>query len=157
MKLLMTFMLLMSCSIVWAQSNDNANNIVVISHKTAGYESSLNLDINDPNVILHIDTSDHNGDEDDEDTPSITGDINKAVELSNSAQSLAEGENFTQALEALESALEHAPNMAETHALKGSVLFKLGDSAGARQAWKRSLELNPNQPDVKDILAWVGE
>ena len=41
---------------------------------------------------------------------------------------------------------------AEGHALMGSILYMTDNKAGARTAWKRSLKLNPDMPNVVNML-----
>ena len=52
---------------------------------------------------------------------------------------------------------ELSPNDARVLAMKGSLLYKIGDNEKAKEYWERSLESNPNQPNIKDFLKKIGE
>jgi tetratricopeptide (TPR) repeat protein len=48
--------------------------------------------------------------------------------------------------------LRNAPNLEESHYWRGRALAAKGDEDGARQAWRRALELNPNLTPAKTAL-----
>jgi tetratricopeptide (TPR) repeat protein len=50
-----------------------------------------------------------------------------------------------------------AGNVEETYYWKGLGLAAQGDTAGARQAWQRAVELNPNYAEAAAALATLGE
>jgi Flp pilus assembly protein TadD len=57
------------------------------------------------------------------------------------------------ALEDFDAARRVTPDSAWAHALAGSALMCLGRPAEARRAFERSLQLDPNQPRLRELLA----
>lgn len=88
--------------------------------------------------------------------------INQARQLDSSAPDvwLAEvpirirSKSFAEALQAVDRALTIAPNMAEAHYQKGSILHVQGDLPGATAAYARALQLEPNH--VEALIAQIG-
>ncbi len=46
---------------------------------------------------------------------------------------------------------------AEGHALMGTILYVLGNKNGAEKSWKQSLKLNPDMPNVTNMLNKIGK
>jgi tetratricopeptide (TPR) repeat protein len=67
-----------------------------------------------------------------------------------------EGEQCAPALRQLERAATLAPQQAEAHAAVGVAQLCLGDAAAAAAALRRSLALDPDQPQVRQRLAELG-
>lgn len=61
---------------------------------------------------------------------------------------------FTEALQAVDHALSIAPNMAEAHYQKGSILHVQGDLTGATASYTRALQLDANH--VEALIAQIG-
>ena len=59
---------------------------------------------------------------------------------------------YSEALAEAEQILKLDPKNAETFAAKGSILFLMKDSEGARSAWSQALALNPSNEDVRNAL-----
>ena len=67
-----------------------------------------------------------------------------------------EAEQCAPALRELERAVALAPDRAEVHAAVGVAQLCLGDEAAAAAALRRSLALDPNQPQLRSRLAELG-
>lgn len=59
---------------------------------------------------------------------------------------------YDRAIAEVDRAIEIEPDSAVAHSLKGSIHFKRGETDKAKKSWQRSLELDPNQEDVKKAL-----
>ncbi len=73
-------------------------------------------------------------------------------QLLQDATRLAAEKRFSESLTRIEKILENDPNNDEALAAKGSLLFLMKDYGGAEQAWKRSLQLNPDNESVRSAL-----
>ncbi len=59
---------------------------------------------------------------------------------------------YSEALARIEKVIELDPRSADALAAKGSVLYLMRDFDGARQAWTKSLEMNPSQASVREAI-----
>ena len=57
-----------------------------------------------------------------------------------------------EAISYYQKALSHKGNVVGILNSLGECYFKLGDNEQALQAWKKSLEINPNQEKIKKII-----
>ncbi|HXT20944.1 MAG TPA: tetratricopeptide repeat protein, partial [Thermoanaerobaculia bacterium] len=69
---------------------------------------------------------------------------------------LLERQQCTPALHDFERAASLAPDRAEAYAAVGVARLCLGDTTGAAEALRRSLALDPNQPQLRSRLAELG-
>ncbi|MCX7626095.1 MAG: tetratricopeptide repeat protein [Candidatus Sumerlaeaceae bacterium] len=68
-------------------------------------------------------------------------------------ENLAEDEELAEeAVAAFEAAIERKPDFAPAYTNLGNMLALRGDARKAVNLWQRSLELEPNQPEVRDNL-----
>lgn len=67
------------------------------------------------------------------------------------AQELFYEKNYAMAYRRVQMA-QSKRRTAEGHALSGSILFMQGDREGARRHWMEALGLNPNMPEVEEML-----
>lgn len=58
---------------------------------------------------------------------------------------------------ALEVGIEHLPDSALLHDILGETLFHMGDTAGAREHYERSLELAPHNRNAESVLQLLDE
>jgi tetratricopeptide (TPR) repeat protein len=70
-----------------------------------------------------------------------------------SAQSLFYKKQYWKSLDETNKALELVPNSAQTHALKGSIYYKMGLSDEAISSWQQALAIDPTMEQVKTSLA----
>ncbi|MAE21439.1 MAG: hypothetical protein CMK92_03315 [Pseudomonas sp.] len=70
-----------------------------------------------------------------------------------SAQGQFYKKEYWQALDEIDAALELVPDSAQAHALKGSIYFRMGLEAEARNSWQQALALDPELEQVKASLA----
>lgn len=68
------------------------------------------------------------------------------------AQSLFYKKQYWQALDETNAALDSLPDSAQTHALKGSIYYKMGLIPEARASWEQALLLDPSLDQVKASL-----
>jgi len=64
-------------------------------------------------------------------------------------QELVATRRYPEALSLLRDLEKDEPNLAETYVLKGSVYLMLNDSAQARKAWEKALQLDTSLDDVR--------
>jgi type IV pilus assembly protein PilF len=86
-------------------------------------------------------------------TDSAAADRRARVRLELAALYFSRGQHST-ALDEVKLALAASPELPEAHGLQGLIFAALGDGAGAEQAFKRSLELNPRDGDTHHNYAW---
>jgi tetratricopeptide (TPR) repeat protein len=67
-------------------------------------------------------------------------------------QRLVVTNRYTEALGEAEKVIELDPKNVEAYAAKGSILFLMKDTEGARTAWSKALELNPGYESVRNSL-----
>jgi GWxTD domain-containing protein len=65
--------------------------------------------------------------------------------------------NFQKAVEIFDKAVSHYGLSTDLLNAIGECYFKLGELGEAQAAWKKSLELNPDQPQVKKVLEVIKE
>jgi tetratricopeptide (TPR) repeat protein len=75
--------------------------------------------------------------------------------LSTLAVAYSSANRFSEAAQTLETALNLDPNSAPLHNGLGNVLLSQGKFKGAISQMKRSLEIEPNNPDAKNDMAWI--
>lgn len=75
--------------------------------------------------------------------------------LRKKARVLAADGRFREALDLLDEALQELDDDPRLHAQRGSVLYVMGDVAGARKAWLRALARDPGNPEVREFLDWL--
>ncbi|MBI4212620.1 MAG: tetratricopeptide repeat protein [Deltaproteobacteria bacterium] len=71
------------------------------------------------------------------------------------ANTLYHEERFQEAFDLVESAYQLEPDNPKVNTMLGSLAYQLGDTEVALKHWKTSLDLNPNQPDVKTLIEKV--
>jgi tetratricopeptide (TPR) repeat protein len=76
--------------------------------------------------------------------------------LSSSLQNYYE-ENYRDALQEVEMAIQLNPDLAIAYARRGSIYFKLGDVQRATINWNLALKLDPEYDDVRNILRALKE
>tara|TARA_B100001094_G_scaffold332312_1_gene403843 strand:- start:3489 stop:3992 length:504 start_codon:yes stop_codon:yes gene_type:complete len=113
------------------------------------YNSDVDFDLNDPNVIVTIET-----DETDETEDSMF-DEKKANKLHSKAQKLARTGRYQEALTLLKEAETLTENPAKILSLQGSALYKLNRIDSAKDAWNESLRHDSKQPEIKRMLSWL--
>jgi tetratricopeptide (TPR) repeat protein len=74
-----------------------------------------------------------------------------------SAMLNSKSSNFSVAIERLEEALAMHPDFPAALNLRADMYFNDGEFEVALQKWQRSLELFPNQPEVREIAALIAE
>ena len=110
------------------------------------YNSDVDFDLNDPNVIVTIET---------DDTDESMFDEKKANKLHSKAQKLARTGRYQEALTLLKEAEPLTENPAKILSLQGSALYKLNRIDSAKDAWNESLRHDPKQPEIKRMLSWL--
>lgn len=110
------------------------------------YNSDVDFDLNDPNVIVTIET---------DDTEDSMFDEKKANKLHSKAQKLARTGRYQEALTLLKEAEPLTENPAKILSLQGSALYKLNRIDSAKDAWNESLRYDPKQPEIKRMLSWL--
>ncbi|MGK0249876.1 MAG: tetratricopeptide (TPR) repeat protein [Oleispira sp.] len=70
-----------------------------------------------------------------------------------SAQSLFYKKQYWKSLDETNKALELVPDSAQTHALKGSIYYKMGLTDEAKLSWQQALALDPTMEQVRTSLA----
>jgi tetratricopeptide (TPR) repeat protein len=87
---------------------------------------------------------------------SAKAEVQQAFEASRSllaeANRLVLSQRYSEALARVEKVIELDPRSADGLAARGSILYLMKDLDGARDAWTRSLELNPSQASVRESL-----
>lgn len=147
------------------------------------YESGVQFDLSDPDMVLTIETdsaepiytnesqeessfplSEETAPPTEDDVPSQKGNGDEPVSPFNEARSLAlkleAQENavkgdFNAALTLLEQAQPLTETPENILATKGSVLYKLGKIEDAIIAWQQALKHNPDLPEVKRMMKWL--
>ncbi len=75
--------------------------------------------------------------------------------LRRKARILAADGRYRDALDLLDEALMDHDEDPRLHAQRGSVLYVMGDVAGARKAWLRALARDPGNQEVREFLGWL--
>lgn len=81
---------------------------------------------------------------------------NSATKYVVAAQTLFYKKQYWKALDEVNEALKLAPSSAQSHALKGSIYYKMGLKKDAQVSWKKALEIDPEMADVKESLNKLG-
>lgn len=110
------------------------------------YNSDVDFDLNDPNVIVTIET---------DETEDSMFDEQKANKLHSKAQKLARTGRYQEALTLLKEAEPLTENPAKILSLQGSALYKLNRIDSAKDAWNESLRHDSKQPEIKRMLSWL--
>jgi len=76
--------------------------------------------------------------------------------LSSSLQNFYE-ENYRDALQEVEMAIQLNPDLAIAYARRGSIYYRLGDVQRATINWNLALKLDPEYDDVRNILRMLKE
>ncbi|KXO08377.1 hypothetical protein AKG98_1976 [Moritella sp. JT01] len=145
--------------------------VLSLRHKGTYYESKVAFNVLGSDIIFEIENDEEinaaeliNNQDDlelfedilDEEEPA-SEDIGKALRLLSAAQQLAVDKDYPEALVKVEDAIKAAPSLAQTHALKGSVNYRMKNYANARAAWNKALELDPSYEDVQNALTKMGD
>ncbi|MCJ8313093.1 MAG: tetratricopeptide repeat protein [Saccharospirillaceae bacterium] len=72
-----------------------------------------------------------------------------------SAQTQFYEDNYIGALSDIENAIKRDNTQALSYAIKGSILYKLGNKSAAKLAWEKALELNPKLKSVELSLKYL--
>ncbi|MDH5300178.1 MAG: tetratricopeptide repeat protein [Gammaproteobacteria bacterium] len=138
--------------------------MIKIERHTPGYTISMMLDATDDNVYFVMDLPPEELQKNQEPENSKQTPQNKA---SQSVQDNGSGgankhvlyaqtyffeKKYDRAMNEIDRSLEKDPNNAVAYSLKGSIHYKRGEKSKAVQAWEKSLEIDPNQDNVKKML-----
>jgi tetratricopeptide (TPR) repeat protein len=78
--------------------------------------------------------------------------INRILAIAFQAERDLLQKRFEETLKGAESLKAINPNLAIAYQLEGSVSFLKGDLEKSRHAWRRALELNPEDPEARNML-----
>lgn len=78
--------------------------------------------------------------------------INQSVNYLNNAFLYFYEEKYDQAKRECQKAIDLTPNLAMAHTRLGSIYYKQGDINNALKAWRRSLQVEPNNPQLRDLV-----
>jgi len=149
-----------------SDADGNPLGILTLEHQGQNYQSRVAFNVLGSDIIFEMETDEEINAEDqlanqdnldlfedilDEEEPAPE-DMGKALRLLSEAQQLAVDKNYPEALAQAEEAMKTAPSLAQAHALKGSVHYKMKDYTAAKIAWKQALELDPAYEDVQKAL-----
>ncbi len=91
-------------------------------------------------------------------SPNIPGnyqEINNIVALVLSAERALMEKRFDEALNQVKELKKINQNISSAYELEGTALFLQKDLKNSRYAWIRALELNPNNPEARNMLALI--
>tara|TARA_B110000881_G_C18592737_1_gene529174 strand:+ start:2218 stop:2841 length:624 start_codon:yes stop_codon:yes gene_type:complete len=143
-------------------TQENSLGVLTLEHQGTSYQSKVVLNVIGNDIIFEMET--------DEDTTSAEKqfskqenleifdglldeeDLGKALRLLSSAQQLAVDKDYLEALTEVDKAISAAPRLAQAHALKGSVLYKMKKVSDAKVAWAQALEIDPSYKAVQKVL-----
>jgi len=145
----------------------NPLGILTLQYQGVDYQSKVAFNVLGSDIVFEIETDEEINTEnqvsaqedldmfDDilNEEESAPEDIGKALRLLSDAQQLAVDKYYPEALAEVEDAIKAAPSLAQSHALKGSVYYKMKNYTGAKIAWEQALELDPTYEDVQKVLA----
>ncbi|OQY28946.1 MAG: hypothetical protein B6244_05250 [Candidatus Cloacimonetes bacterium 4572_55] len=78
--------------------------------------------------------------------------INKSVEHLNNAFLYYYEGKYKQAKSECEKSVKLTPNLGMAHTRLGSIYYRLGDTEKALRSWRRSLEIEPNNPELRETV-----
>jgi mitochondrial import receptor subunit TOM70 len=79
-----------------------------------------------------------------------------AIALTQIAKIYSEQENYTEALNALDQAGRLDPRLSATYRYRGNIYLKQGNAEGARQQFRRAVEVDPRDQYSRQKLAALG-
>lgn len=144
----------------------NPLGVLTLEHQGTNYQSKVAFNVLGSDIIFEMETDEDINAEDQlsntedldlfedilDEEQQAPEDIGKALRLLSEAQQLAVDKQYPEALSEVEGAIEAAPSLAQPHALKGSLYYKMKNYTAAKIAWEHALELDPSYDDVKKAL-----
>jgi len=152
--------------VVATDAEGNPLGILTLEHQGLNYQSKVAFNVLGSDIIFEMETDEEINAEDQfsnqdnldlfedilDEEESTPEDMGKALRLLSEAQQLAVDTHYPEALAEVEDAIKAAPSLAQSHALKGSVYYKMKDYTAAKIAWEQALELDPAYEDVQKAL-----